>query len=83
MQQSELEHKILNHCEEGMEIVEFPIKGRGIVSTRQFARGDFVVEYKGDLLSPDAAKKRESTYSSDSKIGCYMYYFNYNNKRYW
>ena len=83
MQQTELQDKILNDCEEGLEIVEFPVKGRGIVSTRPFMRGDFVVEYKGDLLSTAAAKKREKTYSNDSKIGCYMYYFNYNNKSYW
>ena len=83
MQQSELEHKILNHCEDGLRVQDFPLKGRGVVSTVPFARADFVVEYKGELLSPLTAKKRECTYSNDSKIGCYMYYFNYNNKCYW
>jgi len=46
-------------------------------------RGDFVVEYKGDLLDAASAKKCETKYSENPDFGCYMYYFNFKDKRYW
>ena len=58
-------------------------KGRGVVATKDFGRGDFVVEYAGDLIDLGEAKYREEKYGKDSSVGCYMYYFNCNNKSYW
>ena len=66
-----------------IQVVEIPEKGRGVVATKSFKRGDFVVEYAGDLIDLKAAKQREDDYKKNSSIGCYMYYFNFNNKSYW
>lgn len=66
-----------------MQVKFFEGKGRGVVSTKPFQRGDFVVEYAGDLVEIDEAKQREAFYSHFENVGCYMYYFQHKNKRYW
>nr|CAI5817178.1 unnamed protein product [Callosobruchus analis] len=38
---------------------KFPGKGRGVIAAKKFQRGDFVVEYKGDLIDMTEAKIRE------------------------
>lgn len=48
-----------------------------------FKRGEFVVEYHGDLLELAEAKIRETQYTQDPQKGCYMYYFQYQAKTYW
>lgn len=58
-------------------------KGRGVFALNGFQKGDFVVEYHGDLLELAEAKKREAQYAEDPKTGCYMYYFQYQTKTYW
>ena len=65
------------------QIVDFENKGRGVVAAKTFYRGDFVVEYAGDLISIAEAKAREDEYAKDPTKGCYMYYFNFHNKKYW
>jgi len=57
-------------------------KGRGIMAVRSFSKGEFVVEYAGDLISIDDAKDRESKYSMDTSKGCYMYYFKHKGRQY-
>ena len=61
----------------------FKGKGRGIVTTKNFAKGEFVVEYIGDLIEHTEAKRRESIYAKDKSFGCYMYYFQHKNTSYW
>ncbi|GAB1599099.1 N-lysine methyltransferase KMT5A-A-like [Argonauta hians] len=78
----DIESAILNKTEEGLKVVNFKGKGRGVIATRSFKKGEFVVEYAGDLLSYPAAKDRERIYASDPGFGCYMYYFVYNSKHY-
>ena len=59
-------------------------KGRGVFSSRHFARKEFIVEYSGTLISYDEAKRREAEYIQEpEKYGCYMYYFVFKNKKYW
>ena len=65
------------------QIHNFPGKGRGIVATRLFRRGEFVVEYAGDLIDLVEARNREKLYSTDQNTGCYMYYFHHKNQSYW
>ena len=67
----------------GLEVQEFPDKGRGVVATRKLKKGDFVVEYSGELLDLDKAKEREAKYSMDITKGCYMYYFKHMGKQFW
>lgn len=82
---ADVEHHLLakddSHLEIAMRV--FPEKGRGVVACRDFERGEFVVEYAGDLIDVGVAKDREAKYSMDLSTGCYMYYFRHNNKQYW
>ncbi|XP_029139497.1 N-lysine methyltransferase KMT5A [Protobothrops mucrosquamatus] len=66
--------------EDGMKIDFIDGKGRGVIATRHFNRGEFVVEYHGDLIEIMDAKKREAAYAQDPSTGCYMYYFQFLSK---
>ncbi|XP_061458776.1 N-lysine methyltransferase KMT5A isoform X2 [Rhineura floridana] len=68
--------------EDGMKIDFIDGKGRGVIATKHFKRGEFVVEYHGDLIEITDAKKREAVYAQDPSTGCYMYYFRYLRKTY-
>lgn len=65
------------------QVCHFEGKGRGVVTTRQFFKGDFVIEYTGELISIAEAKAREQLYTKDQNTGCYMYYFKYKNNQHW
>lgn len=58
-------------------------RGRGVVTTRHFTAGDFVVEYCGDLTKEAEALYRENLYAASESIGCYMFYFRFNDEGYW
>uniref|UniRef100_A0A1B6CKF3 [histone H4]-lysine(20) N-methyltransferase n=1 Tax=Clastoptera arizonana TaxID=38151 RepID=A0A1B6CKF3_9HEMI len=77
-----IEDAIISGCEEGLEIHIFEGKGRGIVATRNFNRGEFVVEYAGELINIEEAREREQFYAQDQNTGCYMYYFKHHNIQY-
>ncbi|CAH8537936.1 unnamed protein product [Heterobilharzia americana] len=64
-----------NNIETGMKIIQTEEKGRGIIATRSFHEGEFVVEYAGDLISEKIAKQREIEYKRDPSIGSYMFFF--------
>ncbi|CAL1537076.1 unnamed protein product [Lymnaea stagnalis] len=80
--QHQLEQQIKEQCEDGLEIKNFENKGRGIVATKVFRKGDFVVEYAGDLIDLETAKVREEEYALKPGVGCYMYYFSLADKQY-
>lgn len=80
--QRDLENKVLCQIEEGLEVRYFPGKGRGVITTREFAKGEFVVEYIGELINQGEAKEREKIYAQDQNAGCYMYYFQHRNQQY-
>ena len=65
------------------QVVEIACKGRGVVAMRTFTRGEFVVEYAGDLVDLGVARQREKGYASNQYVGCYMYYFQHRNNNYW
>ena len=67
----------------GLEVQSFPDKGRGVVATRHFKKGEFVVEYSGEIVDLSEAKAREAKYSLDVNNGCYLYYFKHKGKHYW
>jgi len=73
---------VINKMEIGLKVVEFPNKGRGVVSTKEFQKGDFVVEYAGDIVSWEEAGKREEEYANNPQVGCYMYYYTAGGKNY-
>ncbi|XP_017891233.1 N-lysine methyltransferase KMT5A-B [Ceratina calcarata] len=80
--QRDMENKVLCQVEEGLEVRQFVGKGRGVVTTREFMKGEFVVEYIGELIDQVTAKKREKLYAQDQNTGCYMYYFQHRNHQY-
>jgi len=73
---------IKNGIEEGLQVKHIEGKGRGIFAVNGFKKGDFVVEYHGELLDLAEAKAREAQYAEDPKTGCYMYYFQYQSRTY-
>lgn len=58
-------------------------KGRGVFAKIDFTRGQFVCEYAGELINYETAKEREKFYEGKTEFGCYMYYFNFKDKKYW
>jgi hypothetical protein len=84
-QLQDVECHLLEDCDEhlDLDVVQFPEKGRGVIVTRDYDKGEFVVEYAGDLIDVGSAKERESKYSLDLTTGCYMYYFKHSNKQFW
>lgn len=62
--------------QDGFRIENFPGKGRGVVATRLFKKGDFVLEYAGDILDFDIAIKREEDREGQD-VGGYMFFFYY------
>ncbi|CAH8566127.1 N-lysine methyltransferase kmt5a [Schistosoma haematobium] len=71
-----------NNIESGMKIIQTEEKGRGIIATRTFYEGEFVVEYAGDLISEKLAKQREAVYKQNPAIGSYMFFFVHAGQRY-
>lgn len=79
--QRNLEDTLRKGIESGLKIQNFEGKGRGIVADKHFERGDFVVEYGGDLIDVSEAKRRELKYAQDQNTGCYMYYFKHKDQQ--
>lgn len=78
-----LEKMIEKKSQDGLVVKIFKEKGRGVVADRPFARGEFVIEYVGDLIDQEEAEQREALYSHDVKFGCYMYYFKHKEQQWW
>lgn len=77
-----LEEVLRNGNEDGLLVREFEGKGRGVIAARPFFKGDFVVEYSGELIDINEARLREQKYAQDQSAGCYMYYFKHKNQQY-
>ena len=77
-----IEKAILNHQEDGLIVKVIENKGRGVFASKMFYKDDFIVEYAGELISMQEAKKREEAYSKDANVGCYMYFFEFKGKKY-
>ncbi|KAJ8931147.1 hypothetical protein NQ314_015976, partial [Rhamnusium bicolor] len=67
-----LEFALRKGVEDGLEVRHIKGKGRGVFATKDFLRGEFVVEYSGDLIDMNEAYKREEIYEQDENTGCYM-----------
>lgn len=78
-----IEIAIEKQSEDGLVVKWFKDKGRGICAGRPFARGEFVVEYIGDLIEQSEADRREEIYAKNSSVGCYMYYFKHKEQQWW
>lgn len=78
-----LEEKLTTKKENGLEIVLTGNKGRGVLATKMFPKGDILCEYAGELISHAEALERESTYEKDLTIGCYLYFFQHKGTKLW
>lgn len=78
-----IEIAIEKQQEDGLIVKDFGEKGRGIVAGRPFSRGEFVVEYIGELIDQSEADRREEEYAKNVDFGCYMYYFKHKEQQWW
>lgn len=78
-----ISEKLLSKNENGLKVVDMEGKGRGVMSTLRFTRGELVCEYSGELITFNEARIREERYSTDESIGCYMYYFEHKGTKLW
>ncbi|XP_041972161.1 histone-lysine N-methyltransferase PR-Set7 [Aricia agestis] len=78
----DLERAVREQKEDGLEVAYFEGKGRGVIATKPFCRGQFVVEYAGELVGVAEAREREHKYAQDPNAGCYMYYFRLQDQQY-
>ncbi|KAM3963944.1 SET domain containing 8 [Aphomia sociella] len=78
----DLEKAVREQREDGLQVAYFDGKGRGVIATRPFGRGQFVVEYAGELVGVAEARVREYQYAQDPNAGCYMYYFRHGDQQY-
>ncbi|CAG5044277.1 unnamed protein product [Parnassius apollo] len=78
----DLERAVREQREDGLQVAYFEGKGRGVIATRHFGRGQFVVEYAGELVGVAEARERERRYAQDPEAGCYMYYFRHGDQQY-
>ena len=60
--QTRLEEKIRTNFQQGLQVEHFAGKGRGVVTTRRFGIGEFIVEYKGKVIDKATAEQLESIY---------------------
>ena len=77
----DLEQAIRSQNSEGLQIKDFGAKGRGIVATHFFSKGDFVIEYIGTLMDSKTGRAKEENYSHDPSIGCYSFYFTHGGRQ--
>ncbi len=78
-----MESAILKGGEDQLEIIQTKNTGRGIIARRLFNTGEFVVEYRGDLLELKKAKEKLAEYEKDDTLGSFMYYFRSRDRPYW
>lgn len=58
------------------------IPGYGIFAQRDFEKGDFLLNYVGQLLSNSEALEREKKHGRAGE-GCFMFFFTFDGKRMW
>lgn len=75
--------KIRTMKEDGLQVVDVEEKGKGVMSTRKFKKGELLCEYRGECLSLKAARCREKEYLQMPESGCFMYYFTYKHMTLW
>ena len=68
---------------EGLEVISIREKGRGVVTTRDFKKGEPLCEYAGELISDEEATIREANYNKKNISMSYLYFFTYKGKKYW
>lgn len=65
-----------------LKLALIPGKGRGVITKKFFKKGEFVVEYAGEVIDISTAKERETKYSHSADYGSFMFYFRHRNEQY-
>lgn len=55
--------------------------GWGVFTKRTFTKGEFLLEYKGELVSEKEACVREATYPAD--VGSFLFFFQHGSRSLW
>jgi len=58
------------------------VLGYGLFAREEINKGDFLLEYRGELIDIDEAEKREKEYI-DRRLGSFMYFFSHGGKQLW
>jgi len=54
------------------------ILGRGVFATKAFYQGDFLLQYRGQLITETEANRREQEYNEE--LGSFLFYFQHDAK---
>ncbi len=81
LEKTELEDKIRCGYEDGLEVLVTADKGRGLYTTEERNKGDFLVEYRGKLLSRGDGLCREQQLEGTDE-GCYLFFFPFKEENY-
>ena len=73
--EDEVERRLRQKCDEGLEVVSLQSKGKAVLAVRNFEAGSYVAEYSGKMLTRKVAKQVEAGYMMDPKIGSYIFEF--------
>ena len=63
----------------GSFMVAHTSKGRSVFATREFAKGDFIVEYSGVLIKDKSEMARREELYDELDKGSFMFYFEFRN----
>jgi SET domain-containing protein len=55
----------------------------GVFATRQFQKGDFLVQYCGEVITKDEGEKRDTRRSRNNAKHYYSFYYKFEDKVYW
>ncbi|XP_076452192.1 N-lysine methyltransferase KMT5A-like [Babylonia areolata] len=56
-------------------------KGRGVMAVREFQKGDFVLEFTGELISKAKGRRREVQNRRNARVGSHLYFFTHLGRR--
>ena len=82
MRRKEANEKVLTTQDDkslGLEVKQWVRRGRGVVATRDFTKGDWILEYAGDLIGKEEEETRAKKYVIENK-GSYTYMLSHNGK---
>ena len=65
----------------GLTVTTTESKGKGVIATIPFKKGDYVCSYSGELLTRTKGIEREQEYSDD--VGCYIFFFSHKGVDMW
>jgi [histone H4]-lysine20 N-methyltransferase SETD8 len=80
-QRIELQKAVLAGGTDGLHERFFVGKGRGVITSRKFKRGEFVVEYCGDLVDELGSRARETELDVAKRLDSFMFYFTFQKRR--